>query len=109
MTLELSLLDSSSDDEFESEIDDLLISELRRKRKRKHRFWIENHITFRNNHGEYKTLFMTLSNEKFEDYYRLSRHHFQIIHEMIKEKIEKMDTTYRECISSAERLAITLR
>lgn len=107
MALTLTLLDSSSDDESESEIDDLVLGELQKKRK--HRFWIENHIKFRNKHGEYKTLFMTLSDEKFENYYRLSRKDFQIIHEMIKSKIEKRNTNYRESISTAERLDIAIR
>lgn len=101
----LDCLDSSSDEE-NAEFDFLLSLHLRKKNKRQ--YWISNHIKLREEYGEFR-LFNDLDDEKFFNYYRLTRNKFLELHAMIEDDILKQNTHLRKTISSMERLAVTLR
>ena len=101
----LDTIDSSSEDESNAACDDIL--KVATVKKEKPRFWISDHIKFRQERGEF-TLFNDLSDEKFTNYFRMERKTFFEIHGLIKDDIKKKNTNMRESISSLERLAITL-
>ena len=60
--------------------------------------------------GEFHTLINILEKEenrdRFHMYFRMSKEEFDYLHELIKEKIRKVDTKFRKAISTKERLAI---
>ena len=61
--------------------------------------------------GEFQTLMPELRQDekRFYIYFRMPSECFDEILSLIKEYITKMDTNYREAISTEERLAIILR
>ncbi|XP_063530916.1 uncharacterized protein LOC134755454 isoform X2 [Cydia strobilella] len=77
--------------------------------RRRHRFWIRNHIKFHRQHGEFFTFFATADDETFENSYRVSRNTFEILFNLIENIIKKNDTHFRDCISAKERIAICLK
>ena len=52
--------------------------------KRKHRFWIRQHIKYHSVHGEFSTYFQTCDDEMFETSYRVSRKLFYELHYHLK-------------------------
>lgn len=76
---------------------------------RKHRFWLRNHIKYRSVHGEYYTFFQTADEETFENSYRISRPTFHELHSLIQPYIQKLNSYFRNSISSRERLAVCLK
>lgn len=69
----LDTIDSSSEDESNAACDDIL--KVATVKKEKPRFWISDHIKFRQERGEF-TLFNDLSDEKFTNYFRMERKTF---------------------------------
>ncbi|KAG8269958.1 hypothetical protein J6590_095672 [Homalodisca vitripennis] len=61
--------------------------------------------------GEYHHLMHDLEadDEKFRTYFRLNKEQFDEVLDLIDQDIKKEDTTFRESITSRERLAICLR
>lgn len=47
--------------------------------------------------------------DKFYDYFKMTQDCFEELHNILKEKISKLDTNWRKSIGSRERLAICLR
>ncbi|GJQ88369.1 hypothetical protein Trydic_g23061 [Trypoxylus dichotomus] len=82
----------------------------RRKRRRLRRYWIHPLFVHNLSHspvtGAQKQL--SLNPEKFKEYYRMTQENFRVLVELVGPRIEKLDTHYREPISSEERLLITL-
>ncbi|KAL0883304.1 hypothetical protein ABMA27_016715 [Loxostege sticticalis] len=86
----------------------LLILALRHKKKKK---WVHEINKKRLQYGEYHTLFGHLESDedRFFQYFRMSRSSFEDLHEIIRLEILKQDTNYRLAITTRERLAICLR
>ncbi|XP_050297897.1 uncharacterized protein LOC126750304 [Anthonomus grandis grandis] len=108
--IEKNLFDlSSEEDDSEDEHTNNLLSCMLMADKRKHRFWISNHLVERKQFGEFHKLIPVLSDEQFKNYFRLSRAQFVEIHELIRFEIIKLNTNYRESVTTEERLGVCLR
>ncbi|RVE44383.1 hypothetical protein evm_010953 [Chilo suppressalis] len=85
-----------------------LIAASRNQRKRK---WVHEINTRREEHGEYHRLCRELESheDRFYTYFRMSRSSFEELYNILKPKIEKLDTNWRRAIGPRERLAICLR
>ena len=88
----------------------------RRKKKEnstaKRKWWIRPWIARRLERGAYHNLIQEMRDEdqgSFANFFRLYPNLFEELEFLIQEKIRKQDTTYRNSISTGERLAITLR
>lgn len=97
----------SSDEE-----DLLLLNFLRRRKKNKKRrkFWVHPYI-YRNHN---RRLFIAAKelaehDSKFQTFYRMSKNTFKDLMLMVGPALQKQNTNMRECVSSEERLMITLR
>lgn len=103
--------DDSSEDDFIFTISKclLLYNYNKKKKRRKPRFWMSNHIRERPNKGDLLRMFYDLEDEYFKNYFRVSREQFNEILSLIREVIKKQDTNFRKAISPLEKLAITLR
>ncbi|KAG8323720.1 hypothetical protein J6590_001466 [Homalodisca vitripennis] len=97
--------DSSSDSS--SSDDDLVL--LYSVAQRDH--WVHPINKKRRMFGEYHHLMHDLEadDEKFRTYFRLNKEQFDEVLDLIDQDIKKEDTTFRESITSRERLAICLR
>ncbi|XP_050311517.1 uncharacterized protein LOC126747069 [Anthonomus grandis grandis] len=108
--IEKNLFDlSSEEDDSEDEHTNNLLSCMLMADKRKHIFWISNHLVERKQFGEFHKLIPVLSDEQFKNYFRLSRAQFVEIHELIRFEIIKLNTNYRESVTTEERLGVCLR
>ncbi|XP_030761187.1 protein ANTAGONIST OF LIKE HETEROCHROMATIN PROTEIN 1-like [Sitophilus oryzae] len=96
---------SSSDEE---EI--LLLFALLKKKKKK-RYWVHPINKKRAQFGEYHRLCIELQSheDKFFQYFRMSRLCFEELHDLLKANIAKCTTNWRKPIHTRERLAICLR
>ena len=79
--------------------------------KRRRRFWIHPTIQRRQKLGEYHRLIKELESddERFKQYFRMTKQQFYDILHLIENDIVKKMTTFRRPIGAAERLAITLK
>lgn len=107
MDLILDSLESSSSDDDNAEFDTILSLMLRKKKNA--RPWISHHIKFRGERGDFKLFEDLCDEDRFQNYYRMSRQHFYQLHSLIKNDITKQNTLLRDSITSMERLAVTLR
>ena len=94
-----SLLSSESDSD---ELEDQVISTLLREKLPK-----SNYLKKRKTHGEF-ILKNEFSNEKYRNYYRVTREQFSELHGFIKESIDAEGCNARS-IGSEEKLAVFLR
>jgi hypothetical protein len=72
--------------------------------------WVNEIFEGRETNGEFHTLFLQLLEQlcKFYDYFRMLPETFWYILNDIRDGIKKQ-SNFRNCISSEERLAVTLR
>ena len=77
------------------------------KRRRERRYWIHSVVGKRQELGEYHRLIQ--DSDRFRRYFRTSTAQFDMLTDMIGPQIAKLSTNWRQSISPAERLAITLR
>lgn len=85
---------------------------LRRKRRNKQRqLWVHPIIKVRYLEGTYYTLFEKLASDenKFFNYFRMSKNTFDYIVNKLTDIIKKQDTRFRMAISPEEMLAVTIR
>lgn len=85
---------------------------LRRKKRNKQRqLWVYPIIKLRYLEGSFYTLFEKLANDenKFFNYFRMSKSTFDYILYNIINNIKQQDTQFRMCIPPEEMLAVTIR
>ncbi|CAH2003132.1 unnamed protein product [Acanthoscelides obtectus] len=89
----------------------LLLFALQKKKKNKRRYWVHDINKKREQCGEYHRLCIELRSheDKFFQYFRMSKACFEELHELIKVNIEKCTTNWRKPIDTRQRLAICLR
>ncbi|CAF4875037.1 unnamed protein product [Pieris macdunnoughi] len=108
------------EDELDDDIEDLLQilgiyfvqKQLNKKRRRRRRrYWVHEINQDRAMHGEYHTLYKKLlkDSDRYHLYFRMNETQFEVLHDLIKNDIYKKGTSYREAISTKERLAVALR
>lgn len=75
------------------------------------RQWVHNAWRKREEEGEFATLYKHLIDDesKFFEYFRMSKHCFDILLSKLTEKLRKQDTHWRKAIPPRERLAVCLR
>ena len=103
----------SDDDEEEKLLLFILLLCRRRRRVRalSRNTWTKHWIMRRERQGAYPNLITELNvedPEKFGQFHRLERQHFEEILAIVSPVISKRDTSMRLAISSRERLSITL-
>ncbi|CAI6344722.1 unnamed protein product [Macrosiphum euphorbiae] len=84
----------------------------RRKRQQKNRvFWVHPINARREEVGLFYTLFIDLRNDenKFFNYFRMSYASFGVLHGQLRDKLQRENTQFRNCIQPVEMLSITLR
>lgn len=83
----------------------------RRRRRRNRRFWIHPILERRQQLGEYHRLVqeLKLDEDRFFQYFRMSKEVFQILLCKVGPVIAKRSTNYRDSIAPEQRLAICLR
>lgn len=81
------------------------------KKKQKRKYWVHPILTERENYGAFHVLFEKLreDDEKFFNYFRMRKETFDKLLSNLYNKLKHQDTKMRNCISPAERLAVTLR
>lgn len=74
-------------------------------------FWVLPINARREEVGLFYTLFNDLQNDgnKFFNYFRMSRASFDELHGKLKDKLQRENTLFRNCIQPVEMLSITLR
>ncbi|KAJ8942155.1 hypothetical protein NQ314_010147 [Rhamnusium bicolor] len=79
----------------------------------KRRVWVHEINLKRKREGEYHTLMDIPEKEEHSDrfhmYFRMKKEEFEYLPNLLKERIKKIDTRFRQAISTKERLAICLR
>lgn len=90
-----------------------LKAEKRKRKSSKKRFWVNTLLQERKQLGFYYRLFpiirnCTLRNSSFFNYFRMTPSQFENLLTIVGPKIKKQ-SLYREAISEAERLSLTLR
>ena len=101
--------------EMEDDIDEQLqlafiMTKLKKKLKRRHRFWVHDIVARRMQLGAYNNLVMELAldREKFRGYFRMSHETFDEVLSYVGPVITKK-TVVREPLHARQRLAICLR
>ncbi|CAH1997237.1 unnamed protein product [Acanthoscelides obtectus] len=89
----------------------LLLFALQKKKKNKRRYWVHDINKKREQCGEYHRLCIELRSheDKFFQYFRMSKACFEELHELIKVNIEKCTTNWRKPIDTRQKLSICLR
>lgn len=100
------LLDVSSESDDSDFSEDIAAEVLMQK---KNKCWISSYMKAREQFGEFHNLINKLDDNKFKNYFRLTRAQFYEVHEMISVDIQKQNTNFRQAIGTQERLAICLR
>ena len=106
--------EEQEEDEEEEEEEEaafsLALAVATRKKKRRHRWWVHPILQNRNQHGAYHHLVqeLQLHEEKFQEYFRLSREQFAMVLWHVGPYLAKHSTS-REAISPRQRLAICMR
>ncbi|KAJ8359178.1 hypothetical protein SKAU_G00157030 [Synaphobranchus kaupii] len=82
-----------------------------KQRRTRRAVWVRSYIRRRRQFGEYHRLVSELRFDwvEFREYFRVSRDQFDASLRIIGPNITRKDTTFRESISPAQRLAICLR
>lgn len=93
--------ESDSDNEFLNRL--LLIRKSYGKK-----IWKSSYMSKRKTHGEFK-LTSEFSDEKFKNYFRMTRNDFKEVHAMIASDLEDQGYGGHERISTEEKLAVFLR
>ena len=96
--------------EFKEEALLWLLLRRRERRRRERKFWVHPIIENRSD-SQFQQLYrlLRLYDDKFFNYFRMSKKTFDYLLNELKEGIQKKDTLMRKSISSEERLAITIR
>ncbi|XP_068082944.1 uncharacterized protein [Anabrus simplex] len=96
---------------IESLIKIALILDEEEENRPSRRFWVHQMLTKRKGEGEFFTLFPELVDDesKFYQYFRMSHYDFMRLLGFIEADIQQMNTSFRECITPAEKLAVCLR
>jgi hypothetical protein len=85
----------------------------RRKVRRNRAHWVREILTKRNEEGAYALLIPKLMSDPchFHNYFRMSQESFNLLLNLVEPQLDQIftDTTMRKCISTRERLAVTLR
>ncbi|XP_031329354.1 protein ALP1-like isoform X1 [Photinus pyralis] len=107
-------MDLGSSDEYEEEIEEACVAIMCIEAHCKRRsVWVHEINLNRENDGEYHTLIKILEKEensdRFHMYFRMSKNQFNYLHDLIKDKIRKIDSKFRRAIGTKERLAVCLR
>ena len=102
---------SDSDSDYEEDLNFMILATFLTKERKKRRYWIHPVNRKREINGEFHCLFNELKNddEKFHQYFRLSKTEFEEVHHLIEDDIKKIHTRFRKPIGTRERLAICLR
>ncbi|XP_046874020.1 uncharacterized protein LOC124466278 [Hypomesus transpacificus] len=81
------------------------------RRRRRRLFWVHPIRRLRTNNGAYHRLVqeLRLDNDMFQRYFRLNRAEFDDLLTRVRPRIARLNTSFIEAISPAERLAICLR
>ena len=81
-----------------------------RPMQRRRRWWVHPILQLRREHGAYYRLVreLQLDNERFHQYFRMSREEFARLLQMTEGRIAKKKTQLRETISARQRLAICI-
>jgi len=98
-------------DELEASACLLLCAMSRRKRKRKHQYWVHPILTKRQNVGAYNALVvveLSADEEKFEEYFRLTKQQFDELLSIVEPALLCRMTRY-DSISPRQQLAVCLR
>ncbi|XP_044160431.1 protein ALP1-like [Bufo gargarizans] len=84
---------------------------LRDRQRRKRRYWVHPITSARIRRGVFETLFPELRNypDKFFNYLRMTVESFDDLLQRVSPHIQRQDTTFRRCVSPAERLLLTIR
>ena len=74
------------------------------------RMWVHPINNFRFEKGEYFVLYPDLRRyeEKFFNWYRMSIKNFEYLLKLVKQRILRRNTNYREAISAEEQLVLTI-
>ncbi|KAL0124146.1 hypothetical protein PUN28_006162 [Cardiocondyla obscurior] len=72
----------------------------------KKRVWVHNINLRRKEKGEYHHLINNLKEDRsrYENYFRMTKEEFEVLHDLIKEDIKTENTQMREAISTREKL-----
>lgn len=91
--------------------DAMIVYYLSKKRKAKKRYWIHPLLLERHSKGLFKNYFKDLRNysDRFFNYTRMSVQSFDNLLENIRNLSMGTDTRMRACITTEEKLIITLR
>jgi hypothetical protein len=78
---------------------------------KKKRMWVQKCFRNRKSQGEYWTVYKELSDDeiKFYQYFRMSKHQFNYLLQKTEKDLKKKNTSFRETISSVEKIATCLR
>lgn len=90
----------------------LLVLLLRKKRCRKRRStWVHPILQSRGQYGMFHTLYPQLRDDgdKFFNYFRMSMTSFDELTNIVRQKLQRVDSIMRKSISAEERIAVTLR
>ena len=100
-----------SSEEEEEEALLVLMMATKPVQKRKRRWWVHETLSKRKELGEFHTLVneLYLDEERFHQYFRMSKCQFTEILSFLKEDLARQATYLRQPISPTERLAICLR
>ena len=90
----------------------LLSEEEETNRKRNRLIWVRPWIARKDERGVYNQLVQELALEdetSYRDFFRMDKHQFRFIADVVGPRISKQDTKLRPSIKPQERLAVTLR
>ncbi|KAJ0172544.1 hypothetical protein K1T71_011683 [Dendrolimus kikuchii] len=101
---------SDSESEFE-DLQFLALTILLMKKRKKRRYWVHPVNRKKELKGEFHCLVKELKSddERFHQYFRLSKTQVNEIHSLIELDIKKIHTKFRKPIGTRERLAVCLR
>ena len=73
--------------------------------------WVDKCFRNRKPEGEYWILYKVLGDDemKLYQYFRMSKHNFNYLLQKVEKDLKKKNTTFREAISTVEKLAACLR
>lgn len=74
-------------------------------------YWVHPYFLERESNHRFQKFFANICNyeDKFFQYYRMSKNSFDELLEILKPYISKQNTQFRRSISAEERLTVTLR
>lgn len=98
---------------LQAQNDLIIVYELNRRRRRRRRtMWVREIFLSRAVDGDFHNLFARLRSGDtalFYNFVRMSPQQFDFLESLVRPLIQVQETPLRESLSSAERLAITLR